>query len=101
MESPESHIGCRIVAQGTLYRMQGVHHILYSIKLESGQSLEVWPWAPDEGGAAKGDDPVEDDRPMTSYVGQELRIEGRLVQGRHGGVVLEASIVEELKGTLQ
>jgi hypothetical protein len=35
---------------------------------------------------------------MPSYVGQELRIEGRLVREKSGRIVLEASIVEELKG---
>jgi hypothetical protein len=102
MEDLETYIGCRIVAQGTLYRMQSVHQIVYSLKLESGQSLDVWPWAPDEGTASqKAQDPAENDRTMPSYVGQELRIEGRLVQPRRGEVVLEASIIEEIKGVLE
>jgi hypothetical protein len=31
IENPETHLGCRIVVQGILYRFQGVDQILYSI----------------------------------------------------------------------
>jgi|WetSurMetagenome_2_1015567.scaffolds.fasta_scaffold300737_2 hypothetical protein len=99
MENPETYLGCRIVVQGILYRIQGVHQIIYSIKGRSGLSLEVWPWAPDEGGRSqKAEESEEDGQSMPSYVGQELRIEGRLVREKSGRIVLEASIVEELKG---
>ncbi|MHC1744579.1 MAG: hypothetical protein AB9873_16330 [Syntrophobacteraceae bacterium] len=99
-EDPEAHVGCRLVVRGTLYRMQGVDQILYSIRLDSGESLEVRSWAPDERAPGqRREDPSEDSRDMPSYVGQELRIEGKLVRERDGRVVLEASIVEQLGGT--
>lgn len=99
LENPESFIGCRITIQGTLYRRQGVYQIQYSIQTGSGQGLEVWPWAPEEPtGRPREEETPEGDRTMSSYIGQELRIEGRVVPGRQGGAVLEVSIVEEVRG---
>ena len=98
-EDPEDYVGCRLILQGTLYRMQGVDQILYSIKLSSGESFEVRSWAPDEGAPrAEQGESADDARSMTSYVGRELRIEGKLVRERNGRIVVEASIVEELGG---
>jgi hypothetical protein len=101
LENPETSLGCRIVVQGTLHRIQGVHRIIYSIEVGPGLSLEVWPWAPDEDERTRGADASEEDgRSMPSYLGKELRIEGRLIREKSGRIVLEASIVEELKGDM-
>ena len=98
-EDPELYVGCRLILQGTLYRMQGVDQILYSMKLSSGESFEVRSWAPDEGAPRAEQGESEDGaRGMASYVGRELRIEGKLVRERNGRIVVEASIVEELGG---
>lgn len=96
-EDPEAYVGCRLILQGTLYRMQGVDQILYFMKLSSGESFDVRSWAPDEAAPREGES-ADDARSMASYVGRELRIEGKLVRERNGRIVVEASIVEELGG---
>jgi hypothetical protein len=99
LEEPEAFVGCRVIVRGTLYRMQGVNRIHYSIQLRSGGSIEVRSWAPDEKGSGQmRGEPADDDRAMPSYIGHELHIEGKLVRERDGRVVVEASIIEELKG---
>ncbi len=99
LSDPDRFIGCRITVQGTLYRRQGVQRIHYTLESGSGQSLEVWPWAPEEaaGASEHGSGSEEGDRTMASYIGQTLRIEGRIVPSKQGGAVLEASIVEEAR----
>ena len=97
MDNPEIFIGCKILVQGVLERGEGEDSSTYSLRAPSGRTVEVWPWAPEDDPESRARLRVQGVvRSMSSFLGRQLRIVGRLVQERSGKVVVEVSSVEEL-----
>ena len=94
LDSPESFIACEIRMEGVL---ETEDEASYSIRTGSGRALGVWSWAPPDPDYLQYPSSAPDSiKPMSYFVGRQLRLSGQLVKERGGRVVLEVSSVEEL-----